>query len=375
MIWLPGKAGLIKDTLRSQNPFPDTALGLLREVIYYELKSNPVIDLSSFNLTSDHIVQLFNTMQFPPVETVNISHCRLITDLVSIRAILTAMPTLKNLNLLDTGISADAIRTLIIEEHQLLKCLSSLTHPALLRIKNPITHPNGFSCVAYRYTPASAYLPIWTPAMVVQSLVDFFSPLTSGNEDAFLLESSIFGSMALQTAFSSLRDENQKWGERRVPLVAASSLAGLDGAGWMFVYHGMTSAYAFVHFDSERLKDILAGESDNKDDSARTSEGDKEGFPSDLWTFYDLQGFLKQMADEGRPLPSETLINRLETIFAKLGDDNSGTSTHPLAAMLGRLQTTTGMRSKSAHVFEYNEFAKFRLEVSRRDLMESLVRG
>lgn len=75
LIWLPGKAGLIKDTLRSQDPFPDSAIGLLSKVISHELKSNTVIDheLSSFSLTSDQFVELFYTQatEFPLAEAVN----------------------------------------------------------------------------------------------------------------------------------------------------------------------------------------------------------------------------------------------------------------------------------------------------------------
>lgn len=358
LIWLPGKAKLIKDTLRSQKPLPESAIGLLGEVISHDLKSNSVIDLSSFHLTSVHIVQIFsdNTFNFSSVEGVNLSHCRLIADVAAIRAILTAIPTLKNLNLLDTDISVEDIRTLIVEEYQLLKCLSTLTHPALLRISNPITHQNGFSAITLRYSQESAYLPIWTPAIVIQSLIDFFSPVISKKPEDLNISATLFKSMALQVAFSSLRDEKRKWGRRRVPFIAANSTVGVEGAGWVFAYNAMTAAYAFVEIGGERLGELCEREEGNNNwESAGNADTDK-------WKLYDFTSFLEKMAVEGRPLPSHTLVHKFEGILATLPPElvpDPQAVGNPIEAMLGRMMEERGFR-RSAHVFEYKEFARFR---------------
>ncbi|KAJ7597531.1 hypothetical protein C8J56DRAFT_920300 [Mycena floridula] len=323
LIWLPGKSFLIQEALRAKVPFPESAFGLLAQVIAHELSSAKVIDLSSSSLTDAQVDQLLSSIPhdvLATVEDVNLSHSATL-GVETLRRVITHIPKLKHITLFDTAIKPTDIESLIVDEPQLFKCLESLIHPSLFRFVEPITHPNGFSFIgSCQYKVGSAYLPIWTPATAVQCLTDFLSCLVV--EDADM--DRIISTMAVTAAFgSAVRPTGVQWADRRISSVPASSMAGLDGEGWTFVITGSAEAYhyGFVKVD----KDVM-----QKNGKGRT-------YPPGAWRIHDLKGFLDEMVKEGRPSPDDAAVKTLDDIISTLISQQSKVvpeGVNPLAAQM-----------------------------------------
>jgi hypothetical protein len=58
LLWMPGKAKLIKAILQNQSPFPESGMALLTKIIGLEVEADKTIDLSHFVLSSEQIVSM-----------------------------------------------------------------------------------------------------------------------------------------------------------------------------------------------------------------------------------------------------------------------------------------------------------------------------
>lgn len=291
LIWMPGKANLIKSALRDQDPFPDSGLSLLTRIVQHDVGSAKTADLSGFLLSDIQILSLLAEVE--DVEQLKLSHNPNIT-VDGLRQVLSITPKLRRLVLLDTCISDEQIYELIANNSELFHTLEELIHPGLLSWQNPARYPKRFGYVGLYSLGrvASASLAVFTPATLVQCLTDHLSVI------ADLLPHqgySYFASSLIPRAIfsSAVRGEGEPWGERRVHCFPSRPEAPFDGQGWLFadLWDDFTAGnrYGFV---------------------AKDSEG--------AWKIYDLAAFLSQMALEGRPAPSEPAIKKLEAIFADL---------------------------------------------------------
>ncbi|KAJ7179891.1 hypothetical protein C8R43DRAFT_379092 [Mycena crocata] len=295
LVWLPDKARLIKNILRDQVPFPDFGLSLLMKVIRHEAGSETKkLDLRGFSLSDSQVISISTLPETKYLDSLNLSHNHTITAAVVCR-ILSTTPTLRRLVLLDTRISDQQIYQLLIENRKLLNAVEELIHPALFSLHEPPRYPNNFAYVAVneQREAISASLALFTPATVVQSLIDFLYPLSEPTR--FSAYSHVGSSLVPQAAFSSAtRSEGTPWSERHVHCLPCATDTPFDGAGWLFAAQwsmfGKGDRYGFVSKDGARG-----------------------------WKIYDLRAYLKEMAAEGRPSAPEDAIKKLEAIFTKLG--------------------------------------------------------
>lgn len=378
LVWLPGKAALIKAALRSQNPLPDSALPLLVKVLQHELESSKTLDLSRFFMSSAQIGTVLGDLDLSSasksVDTVKLSHSPPSVTIDAVRSILSSVPKVQRLDLLDTHISRADLLDLLTSYPTLFTHLSDLLHESFLTLRAPPVHTNGFSAFAYgQKDPNIVYLTIWTPAKVIKCLTDFLSLFVM--PDRLMYSLSIFQSMAFQAAFSSggtntLRTEKGKegkdltWGERFVPGIPTESLAALRGdAGWFFAFnHSLflreAPVYGFVKVDKEAMTSELkriedeeeegrtaeedakaeggSGESGSGATSSGTGRGNArtrawpsmnqftEPYPPGLWRVCDLRGWLEEMEKEGRPRPEDGAVKDLEDILEKLAKPQEG---------------------------------------------------
>ncbi|KAJ7699973.1 hypothetical protein B0H17DRAFT_271998 [Mycena rosella] len=179
LVWMPGKAGLIKSVLRTQNPFPDSGLPLLAKVVEHESGSDKtVLDLSGLPLSDSQIVSLLTgtlSETKDSIELLKFSYNHNITVDV-LPQVLSATPMLRRLVLLDTSISDEQIRELLAKDAKLFHTLGELVHPALLSW--PALYPPAFQYVTHNgQSTSSAALAVFTPATLIQSLTDYLSPI------------------------------------------------------------------------------------------------------------------------------------------------------------------------------------------------------
>lgn len=297
LVWLPGKAKSIKSVLQRQNPFPDSGLSLLAKVVQHEIESDKTgLDLSGFPLSDSQIVSLLTLMEKGDVERLNLSPNPNISIDV-LRHVLSTSTKFRRLILLDTSISSEQIYQLLVDEPKLFYNLEELVHPALFSWQDPAEYPPRFTYVGLgQNAPCAVSLAIFTPATVVQSLTDFLSAMSdSDGLDSYGIVGS---SLVPQAAFSTaVRRGGEPWGKRRVHCFPALINSPFDKPGWLFAaslasYGASAHRYGFVRIDTT------------------------EGTPKR--NICDLGGFLKEMASEGRPLPSDEAIKKLEEIFTKL---------------------------------------------------------
>ncbi|KAJ7781350.1 hypothetical protein B0H16DRAFT_617226 [Mycena metata] len=298
LVWMPGKADHMKSVLRSQVSFPDSGLSLLAKVLEHEAGSTSnTIDLSGLALSDSQIHSLLPSTGADKIELLNLSHNPNFTVDI-LRTALTLYPKLRRLVLLSTAISDEQIHQLLVDEPKLFYSIEELVHPAFLSWQNDVCYPVSFAYVGiHGYgVPSSACLATFTPASVVQSLTDLLSPLAELGE--YEMYGLLGTSLAPQVAFASgVRGEGESWQDRRVHCFPAFNNAPFSGKGWLFVGQWETMSqsgcrYGFVQTDLEP-------------DPPRA-------------TIYDLAGFLKEMAAEGRPPAAESAVNKLEKIFVDL---------------------------------------------------------
>lgn len=300
LVWMPGKGGAIKSLLRDQSPFPDTGVALLIKIIETEPTSDEAaLDLRGFQLSAKQVLTVLSEVEYP-IEILNLSDNIIIT-VYDIKHILLAIPSIRRLFVLGTSISNEDINKLLADETELFTNVEAIVHPAFLQWngKEGASYPNAFAFVGLSFKPAfTLSLPFFTPSSIVQCLTDFLSGFTVQKFATYGLAKS---TLVPQSAFASLRDEDENWSERFVPLIPHGGSVLGQRRGWAFLFDfsmppgeaPKPKKYAFVK---------LSAPGDN-------------GSPQ----IHHFRSFLDELTREGRRRPSSMAINRLDDIFRRLG--------------------------------------------------------
>ncbi|RDB21908.1 hypothetical protein Hypma_010968 [Hypsizygus marmoreus] len=315
LVWLPGKAEAIFADLRARRPFPAPGMALLSKALK-QLSDAHIVDLSNFHLTTEQIISVLGA--FENVEVVNLSHNPLVT-VDTVRAVLTSIPKLKRLVILDTSISTEDLSSFLTTDEKLFLHLDALIHPLLVFGKGA-SYPNAFSFVGLvpdMRTAAAASLAFFTPALVVQALTDYLAGFLS--EYPFAATGTIQATLAPQAVFSSgLRGEGQKWSNRSVPRVPQASLRAFKGEGWLFALQWP----AYDHGPGQKLYGFI-----KVNPAVTHSKGEKVDTKSEVeepepeHKVLDLKSFLSEMEGEGRPPASAAAVDELVNILDRLGKE------------------------------------------------------
>lgn len=349
VIWMPEKGSMIKAALLKQNPFPDTGLSLLAQVIAQESRSEHEVDLRNFSVNTDQLLSVLSDTNIT-IRTLNLSGNANITG-DTIRKVLTARPTLVCLVLLNTSVRDKELKELIITEPKLFYHMQDLIHPFLLNqaesdANEASSYPNAFSFISYtRWDDGIpvASLPFLNPPKIVQSLTDAL--ISYATMPKFSISSPSMCYFFPRVAFSfAVRPVTREWSKRYVSTFPQESLGALEGEGWCFAlkmceskYSQYEEFYGFLKIRS--LHDAAAGE-DYADDSensasqrvarsvlrsaseeknaAHASEESHTDAPLSTpihSTIYDLEDFLEVMISEGRPTPTAAAVGRLRRVL------------------------------------------------------------
>ena len=329
LVWMPQKAELIKAVLQEQNPFLDSGVALLTKIVGPEIEVDKTFDLSHFFLASEQIISMVS--QFQNVEVLKLSHNTNVT-IDTVRGVLSSLPRLRSLFLLDTSVAGEDLCNLLVDEPKLFFNIETLVHPHFLTL-NEGTYPNAFSLVTtptHMHSVAIASLPCFTPALVVQALVDYLSAFTEIQTSNIIsiLQSTLLPQVILA---SDVRRSGQSWAERNVPVFPLFSLRALKGEGWFFAFKwagplfpdwpdncAFDNKYAFVKINAAALHQ----ENQVQEAVQSRSTGDEEKPMTFQHKVCNLSQFLEEMALEGRPIPPAHLVDALATVFGKLGDEH-----------------------------------------------------
>ncbi|EIW54327.1 uncharacterized protein TRAVEDRAFT_23430 [Trametes versicolor FP-101664 SS1] len=334
---------------------PNSQLGDLIEALQ-DLRASTFLDLSGIQLSLRQLMTVLR--QFPEVEALSISGNKLIQP-GHLPALIASTPTLRRLHAMHLGFeSFDVLHSLLHEHSAAFRQLEGLMCPPLLTPNQEITWPASFifhhATQATSDRPIYVSVPLCTPAQVVQALTEIlrlaFQEYRYGESAALWYRNLEFLTHArpgpnsyampangfpfymsaetcLHTVLSSatLRPD-QCWGERPVVGVPSHSqaytLRGEGGRTWMFWFdwdhrrhqreNPGKNMWGFV-----RCEATLHGDVDDPD-------GITTGIPlhsTYSQTVHDLRGYLRCMADEGRPLPDADAVERLERILAMRDPD------------------------------------------------------
>jgi len=327
MIWMPGKASVVKTALRELSPFPVNGMALLAKVIEKELETDKTqLDLSGFTLSSAQLKTLISPLK--GIDNVDLSHMSTAT-IDDVHVILTTFPQLKRLILLDCPlISSENIRDLLDTEPQLFNNLEAFIHPFLLGILEDAsdTRPyrNAFSYIGiHNHIIRACSLPFFTPSTVIQALIDTLQPL----RDPFASFTVLQTSLVVQAAFSSVRASGQKWSERNTVIIPQLSLRAFDGEGWTFAanispYGADGNSYAFLRFKPPSSAGIKKEEPVTE---PALQEGEELGnhmgtiaLPDLTWEIHDLPSFINQVTSDGKPPPPDEAVKQLQEILTNL---------------------------------------------------------
>ncbi len=324
LVWLPGKAGEIKNILRDLSPFPDSGIQLLTRALS-ELNEGARVDLSDFQLSGTQLVEvvsgcgeiLFLDASFNAV---------LVAD--DILKVLEVVPTLRRLVVIGCPSIVDAhILALVQNEPSRFKSLEGLLHPAFLTIEKPDPYPTAFTFVNVRDSGnlACASVPFFTPAQVVRALIDVLpwrdTKLNRDFKDASL---PLVGFSAFH---GGARTPDETFAQRAVVSVPFLSPRLPRGQRdfWVFVasrasvfsFSRKKPMWGFVHFTQSEDDPAAAASPANESENAPPRLRMPARQLGCSGRLYDLRGFLECMASEGRPMPSEAAVQELEGILYK----------------------------------------------------------
>ncbi|RPD62079.1 hypothetical protein L226DRAFT_571451 [Lentinus tigrinus ALCF2SS1-7] len=312
LLWLPGKAARVKTLLRDLDPFRGGAVGLLVMTLK-ELKETSRVNLAGFRLSGAHVSAVLADLG--DVRSVDLSDNTVITA-DDVPEILAATPTLRRIVLMGCP-SIDGTRLLELVRTQpfRFKTVEGILHPAFLSIQKPDPYPCSFTYVSMMSTHSLSCvsLPFFTPSQVVQALADII-PWQAGTRSATMAGQYALPCVGTSAFQGGTRDPGQSISERTVMTVPLQSPRIPRGQKelWTFVCNMPQYAFldpankgwGFVHYTHEET----------------TSETEDATQPVDYpdlgsGKVYDLKGFLACMAKEGRPMPSDEAVEKLEKIL------------------------------------------------------------
>ncbi|KAK7440619.1 hypothetical protein VKT23_016967 [Stygiomarasmius scandens] len=348
MVWMPGKADLMKKTLIIKNPLPDGGLSLVVKILAQELQSTSrfILDLSMFPfLSSDQVGFLIETLSStsPNVKSLNLSGNHNIS-IQTVTKVLNSLPYLVRLVLLDTSIADNQLLELMLTSPKLFYNLYDLVHPAFLRAVGPdqmveeTLHPayrHGFTFVVIDAGIEScASMPIFHPEKLLQTLVRHISILKESDRYFNSLYIKSVGPISAMSTGASMGSQPGTDTGQDVPIILVDKGPGKDGwnsrsvvcvprtesmecffgVGWMFLlkakrFHSAVNplAYGFVKVDRDALEERVKEKKLRPEDLSGSENTHKryDLLLSGLYKIYDVKGFLKEMEREGRPIPSE----------------------------------------------------------------------
>ena len=328
ILWMPQKAEPIKAILREQNPFPDAGVALLTKIVHSEVEASKTFDLSHFFLASEQIISMVS--QFQSLEVLKLSHNPNVTT-NTVRGVLSSLPCLRSLFLLDTSVSGEDICNLLVDEPRLFFNIDALVHPHFLALKEG-AYPNAFSLITVPTQMQSvgiASLPYFTPTLAVQALVDYLGAYIEQLHIISICQTTLLPQVILA---SDVRRKGQSWSERNVPLFPLFSLRALRGEGWLFAFQWadvlfnydrrprdtFNNQYAFVKINPAALQ-----QTDQVQEAAQLQTvSDEEKPTAHQHKICDLIQFLEEMELEGRPALATLLVDALVVVFKKLGDNH-----------------------------------------------------
>ena len=323
MLWLPGKAVRVKTLLHALRPFPNSALRLL-SIALKELKETSRVDLTGFQVSGTQIATSLYDMD--DTYSVDLSDNTVIVadDIIDIVA---AAPSVRRIVLMGCP-SVDGARLLELVRCQptRFRTVEGILHPAFCSLEKPGAYPSAFSCassrVSYSVSTSCVSIPFFTAAQVVQAITDVI-PWQDGLKSDRMRDASYHAQEVAFAAFhSGTRQHGQSRRERTVMTVPLESswLPPLRSKSlWTFIWKMSENNdrrnaeahkwWGFVHI-------------------TRREPQETDGDPVEM-TIYDLQGFLQCMAQEGRPMPSDEAVAKLEKILY-LKDEDTGEYCCPL---------------------------------------------
>ncbi|KAE9402177.1 hypothetical protein BT96DRAFT_918379 [Gymnopus androsaceus JB14] len=274
-LMIPSKVDQIKTVLRARNPYPQSGLPLLA--------SGDILDLAGFSLSPEQLVSV--VAEFEDTRIVILSHSQEV-KIDHLSALVIAKPEIDRLELLDTGITNDELSSLLNDRPEIFKCVSDIVHPSF-----------AGSYIQYGGNDLGGNLtaiPVWTPAKIVQNLVDFLTVALSNDSMSGDPLQSI---MVKATMSTGLREASVPWKDRSIPMK-------LHPDGWVFLFSQSSSM--------ARMRGAPSG---NKYAFMKLLTTPDDG---QVPQTCDIKGFLEEMKKEGRrPLPNSELVQKFEDLIVK----------------------------------------------------------
>ena len=350
----------VRDALRGLPSIPDRAVDFLMTHLPH-IGGGSLLDLSDMNLSVGQITRLLSAC--PHIRHLSISHnARVVVE--DIPELLRASPTMLRLNVIGCElIDGDSLCRLMRGKPWLFRQLEGLMHPSLLTIlPKPVNFPISFTFIFAHHGFHAVTMSLFTPALVLQALATLLPTVWKEHDISYeLLEqpqdillrghslstllthsgtSSLSAGMMGYVAFTagtyptdpsrSGTSADKEWYFRpvvSVPLHPHAVVSDQPGGSWAFLlewsesdnsihqrqtpepgeFHRRqprTKGYAFIHYEYP-WSDLAGTESTEASRRRRDHVSVRRG------RAYDLYGFLRCMADEGRQLPPVEMVQRV----------------------------------------------------------------
>ncbi|KAI0057868.1 hypothetical protein BV25DRAFT_1862754 [Artomyces pyxidatus] len=349
LMWREDMRSVALPILRQLSPFPDSGVGLLKMIIPTLISQDAVLDLSGYCLRSHQVSPVLPTKA--SIQSLNLSN-NVDLKIDAVAEILRTIPRLRRLVLFCCqGISNEEVYKLLANEPALFHHLEAFMHPALLTIaedeRDECPYKSAFSYIScYSRCTAACALPYFSPIAIVEALTVFLARNAQKYRPA-VPGSFIHTPQAYKTMFSAAPlKPGQTWDNRSLVVTPRWSVKALVGEGWAFCLDGHEryyaarrepySGYGFVRFAPGENVPRTSSDADLQEDrelgTAQVLQADEEDEGKDvnkddqkrcLPEILDLRPFLKQMESQGRPVPTEAAIEKLEIILRKTVDGRS----------------------------------------------------
>ncbi|KAI0653523.1 hypothetical protein C8Q70DRAFT_601957 [Cubamyces menziesii] len=359
----------ILDVMHDQTPFPDDGLPLLGDLIRYCMHGHGFVDLSGFHLSCHQLVELLAPLELlRSLSLARNPHLRT----CDIPALLEALPRVSRLNVMGCPlITTQELLELMSTDPCSFRTLEALMHPSLLTVDKPTPYPIAFTFVCA--SPGLSLLhgmclSLFSPSQVLQAvkdiLMDARRELEStlpydrrGLHDHLPWHLRSDANIAFRTSYRMVHSFAAR--ADAIALVAFSTGAGTPGenrghrlitsvpgprhalvsdgsaGSWVFLLDLGPSpddkTWTFIRYDpstSPQSEDVVGECSDTMTSEQQETWQKKGMLPPGR--SYDLRGFLRCMADECRPLPSQELVEEIESLL----DSHKASEEFPFCTMM-----------------------------------------
>ena len=336
-----------KATLRSISPLPNRALEFLGRLAQFECRElGGYVDLSGFDISYEIVLEILSQCDHPTSLNVSCNPCITIDGLAMI---IGSMPALRRVNFMSCPTVPEADLCDFVRLHMpLLRGIEAIHHPYFLTTIKPRTYPASFTFVYLesdnlgmsrdiRMQDASVgvSLPLFTPSQVLQALMR----VCRFSEIIQFSRLQRFGALEAYLAFShGSVDRDHDGKSPSNPVISLPDLAPtvstMDEGTWLFFLtctsqqlpQQMRFIGSSVNLKRERgdfiwgfMKCMVVEPTGSKSTAAPDEIGNMN-----RGKIYDLRGFLRCMADEGRPLPNVELVEEAEhALYERSATDGS----------------------------------------------------